>query len=97
MKRTKEQEHLYEEILKYIEHKKTIDGVRYIDAIIEVNDIVKNIEKSINKALDNVCCICGKPIEGFGNNPFPIKKEGRCCDDCNLSVIRERIRRANLV
>lgn len=39
------------------------------------------------------CCICGKEIEGYGNNPVPVKAEGRCCDECNSNyVIPERIR-----
>ena len=29
------------------------------------------------------CCICKNEIDGFGNNPQPYKKRGRCCDDCN--------------
>lgn len=38
----------------------------------------------------NICCICGKEYEGHGNNAAPIK-EGRCCDDCNVKVILERL------
>ena len=34
-----------------------------------------------------ICCICGKQFEGWGNNPAPIKNEGECCDDCNMSVV----------
>lgn len=57
----------------------------------------------------NVCCICRKPIEGFGNNPagaawmdlatgeptYPeFGPEDRCCDDCNRTyVIPGRISR----
>lgn len=37
------------------------------------------------------CCICGKEFEGYGNNPWPIKKEGKCCDSCNINVIFERL------
>lgn len=33
------------------------------------------------------CVICGKPFYGFGNSPSPIKYTGRCCDDCNSSVV----------
>lgn len=33
------------------------------------------------------CCLCGKNIEGFGNNPYPLKNEGKCCDDCNWSLV----------
>lgn len=37
------------------------------------------------------CCICGKKCEGYGNNPYPIKAEGECCNDCNWLVISKRI------
>lgn len=38
------------------------------------------------------CIICGKNFTEIGNNPFPIKKEGECCDKCNLEkVIPARI------
>ena len=34
-----------------------------------------------------VCCICGEPSEGYGNNPSPYKDHGRCCDSCNLKFV----------
>ena len=41
------------------------------------------------------CCFCGKLLQGaerYGNNPAPLAKEGRCCDECNfLKVIPTRI------
>ena len=48
------------------------------------------------------CCICGAPIEGFGNNPdgamwrehgtnelveFQGGPEDRCCDECNTRYV----------
>ena len=40
----------------------------------------------------HVCCICKGIFYGEGNNPEPVKSEGRCCDDCNNShVIAARI------
>lgn len=34
------------------------------------------------------CCICGSAITyGMGNNPAPIAVGGRCCDNCNTSVV----------
>lgn len=33
------------------------------------------------------CCICGKEFKGWGNNPWPYKSEGDCCDDCNLEYV----------
>lgn len=32
------------------------------------------------------CCICGKEVEEYGNNSWPIK-EGRCCNECNLNKV----------
>lgn len=40
------------------------------------------------------CCICGEKIEGWGNNPWPIKEDGECCDKCNYEkVIPARIKK----
>lgn len=42
------------------------------------------------------CCICGKRIIGYGNNPWPVveKQNAECCDDCNSTeVIPARIAR----
>lgn len=39
------------------------------------------------------CCICEDTFEGHGNNPDPVKTEGRCCDTCNIiTVIPARMR-----
>lgn len=35
----------------------------------------------------HVCCICGKVFEGWGNNPYPMAEEGRCCDECNDTYV----------
>lgn len=34
-----------------------------------------------------ICCICGKPFEGYGNNPVPVSNSGVCCDPCNIAVV----------
>ena len=34
-----------------------------------------------------VCCICGAEYSGHGNDPYPVKEEGRCCDECNYKVV----------
>ena len=34
------------------------------------------------------CCICGKEYTHYGNNALPIK-DGRCCDECNSTVVME--------
>lgn len=33
------------------------------------------------------CCICGKEFSGYGNNPWPVMSEGRCCDECNFDTV----------
>lgn len=40
------------------------------------------------------CCICGKQFNGWGNNPYPVKESGKCCDECNSTqVIPARLKR----
>lgn len=51
--------------------------------------------EKLTEAKENFCCICGEPIEGYGNNPEPHMSadEGRACDGCNLKfVIPARLR-----
>ena len=50
---------------------------------------------SIDPEKEWKCCICGKKFSGYGNNPWPLKKEGICCDKCNEEkVIPYRIETA---
>jgi len=39
-----------------------------------------------------LCDICGKFIEGYGNNAEPLVKNGICCDDCNYHVVMARLK-----
>ena len=42
---------------------------------------------------EHTCCICGKTFYGPGNNPYPVKEEGECCDACQWDVVlKERFR-----
>lgn len=44
----------------------------------------------VNEAKENLsftCCICGEECEGYGNNPEPIKHDGKCCDACNRKFV----------
>lgn len=34
-----------------------------------------------------VCCICGKVFKGWGNNPWPVRENGECCDICNWTKV----------
>ena len=51
--------------------------------------VEKDEEPPVEEELkdEHKCCICGEPIEGHGNNPFPVKTEGDCCDKCNAEVV----------
>lgn len=41
---------------------------------------------------NRTCVICGRPLDGHGNNAEPVKK-GFCCNQCNSKhVIPARIR-----
>ena len=40
------------------------------------------------------CCICGREMEGPGNDPRPLRAEGRCCPSCNWDVIFARLEAA---
>lgn len=45
----------------------------------------------------NKCVICKQFFEGYGNNPYPIKKKGECCHKCNAEkVIPARLVLANI-
>jgi len=33
------------------------------------------------------CVICGKEFSEYGNDPWPIKENGRCCDACNSEFV----------
>lgn len=33
------------------------------------------------------CCLCGEYFDEFGNNPWPLSNEGRCCDLCNWEKV----------
>ena len=45
--------------------------------------------EKLTEASHQYCCICGEPIEGYGNNPEPFMDtdEGLCCDGCNLKFV----------
>lgn len=47
----------------------------------------EKISDRLKESKEDICCICGEPIEGYGNNPRPYKNEGRCCDACNIKFV----------
>ena len=40
-----------------------------------------------NDVVSKTCCICGKEFIGYGNNPSPVKEKGKCCDECNATIV----------
>ena len=34
-----------------------------------------------------ICCICGQVFVGYGNDPWPVRMEGQCCNDCNMDQV----------
>ena len=45
---------------------------------------------------NKICCLCKKEMYEFGNNPYPLKETGSCCNVCNYTkVIPARIKRSN--
>ena len=32
------------------------------------------------------CCLCGKEVEGYGNDPHPIQTQNED-DECNLAIV----------
>ena len=45
--------------------------------------------KGLDKMEKFICCLCGKEVEEYGNNPYPVDKieVHKCCDDCNMNVV----------
>jgi len=56
-------------------------------------EIAKQLKRIADMHEAKKCCICGKPLNGYGNNPWPYVKDenARCCDECNAKVIAARI------
>lgn len=52
-------------------------------------DDVNVFGEKLTEAKERYCCICGEPIEGYGNNPEPYRSadEGQACDGCNLKFV----------
>lgn len=69
-----------------------LTGLSSVDEAFNLNFEDKNAygETLIEgKIKDDICCICGEKIEGYGNNPEPYMsaETGRCCDLCNQKFV----------
>ena len=50
-------------------------------------DSINAFGETLTEAKGGTCCICGEHYNGYGNNPDPVKQEGRCCDACNHKFV----------
>lgn len=67
---------------------------RFTDAIHQYPNVLwTHVADMMSAHLDGIdkevkkCCICGQPLGQWGNNPYPVKSEGQCCDQCNMAVV----------
>jgi hypothetical protein len=55
-------------------------------------DLDRNVLLAEKLKESNICCLCTKPYNGYGNNARPLNN-GNCCNQCNL----ERVIPARLI
>lgn len=52
------------------------------------------IQKRDTMRLEYTCVLCNARVSGWGNNPWPLANEGKCCEVCNLlQVLPARLAR----
>ena len=49
--------------------------------------IFKFLTKKGDKTMKRKCVFCGEAIKDYGNDPYPVKEYGRCCDKCNMNYV----------
>lgn len=66
-----------------------VDGVHPNEFGHEIisNVVYKYLDEVFNVRPKKLCCLCNKPIIGNDNNPWPLKKSGRCCNECNMTKV----------
>ena len=57
------------------------------DQLFEAVNAYGEVVNEAKESLKFTCCICGEESEGYGNNPEPIKHDGKCCDACNRKFV----------
>ena len=53
-------------------------------------NIIQEHKKKMKEDMTQ-CIICKRYFEGYGNNASPLA-EGLCCDECNIKVIKARLK-----
>lgn len=54
-------------------------------------EIARNYKEDKKSGKIGDCCLCSGMYEMYGNNPEPLAEEGRCCNKCNVDVIKLRV------
>ena len=77
------------EMLKVYFYEEQFYLVKMVNGNVEVVRPIQYTDYKVvwNDVVNKTCCICGKEFIGYGNNPSPVKEEGRCCDECNANVV----------
>lgn len=55
---------------------------------------MKPVDRILGTTETKTCAVCGEEFKGIGHNPYPLRKEGRACDNCNYNKVL--VARANL-
>lgn len=106
MENIKLEEGLIDKIKQILKNKKSdTQAIQDISDIIDFAPVIwgddddkpkkQGLKIRVDEAKENKekCVLCGKEIEGYGNNPAPLADEGKCCDSCNTKrVIPARLK-----
>lgn len=66
--------------------------VLFVECVSKKAELCAELDKANRmfqrKAELGTCCICKQHMETpFGNNPHPIRKRGKCCEECNTTKV----------
>lgn len=90
----KNEEKLTNQIVTYIIRCQG-EGMSFRQIETNLESVVSRAKKALNEASKKICCLCGKEIKGYGNNPYPLESpDKKCCDECNDKVVQARLKGA---
>lgn len=75
-----------------------IDKVRFTLAVndemtkdLQLDELISRLQLIHDYAKDDSeyyeCCFCKRLFKGYGNNPQPVEKRGKCCNECNEKIV----------
>jgi hypothetical protein len=59
----------------------------FYEAHLAYMDKLSDKQREEINAIKFKCNLCKEDATGYGNNPAPVKNEGRCCDLCNFRTV----------